>query len=53
MLKHNIIYKQCLVISNKSCLKRLKLLPLQSYQKVDQTVQYSMYIKGKLDSTEQ
>ena len=26
MLKHNIIYKRCLVTFNKSCLKRLKLL---------------------------
>ena len=27
-LKHNIIYKKCLVIFNKSCLKRLKLSAL-------------------------
>ena len=28
MLKHNIIYKRCLVIFNQSCLKRLKLSAL-------------------------
>ena len=33
MLKHNIIYKMCLVKFNNSCLKRLELSALKSASK--------------------